>query len=68
MACLDCKPWLQSKTLWFNALAAAVAAAEESLHLLQPLLGEATYPVLLFAVTVVNSVLRVFTRHTLRSS
>lgn len=62
-----CKHWRQSRTLMFNALAGVLTAVELNLHLLQPLLGEYTYPILLFGVTVVNAVLRVLTTQALRA-
>lgn len=55
------KPWWKSKTLRFNALVAALAALEASASLLQPLLGEAVYPVLVVVLTIGNAVLRVIT-------
>lgn len=61
------KPWWKSRTLLFNALIGVGAAAESSLHLLQPLLGEQTYPILLFGVTVGNAFLRVLTTQALRA-
>ncbi len=57
----DCKPWYRSRTLRFNAAVAALTAMETSLHLLQPLMGEQTYLVLLFAATVGNAYLRAIT-------
>lgn len=59
----DCqaKPWRASRVLWFNAAAAAVAAAEGSLGMLRPLLGEHVFPVLTFAVVLGNCVLRAVT-------
>ena len=55
------KPWYRSKTIWFNAIAAAFVALEAVFHLLQPLLGPVTYPVVLVVITVGNAFLRVIT-------
>lgn len=52
------KHWLKSKTIWFNALIAGLAAAEASFSLLKPYLGEGIYGAALFAVTVGNVILR----------
>jgi len=57
----DCKPWWKSKTIWFNVIVAALAAAEASAAVLRPMLGEQTYPVLLFTLTMGNAALRVIT-------
>lgn len=55
------KPWYKSKTLWFNAAAGILAAAQANLHLLQPLLGEQAYPILMMAIVMGNALLRVIT-------
>lgn len=55
------KPWYQSKTLWFNALVAALAALEASASALAPLLGEATYPLLVVTLAAGNAMLRTIT-------
>ena len=52
------KRWWRSRTLWFNALVAALTAAEMSLHVVQPLLGEHTYQVIAFVLAVGNAALR----------
>lgn len=56
-----CKPWWCSRVLWFNAICAALAAAEAGAGLLQPLLPVNVYALLAFALSVGNSVLRVLT-------
>jgi hypothetical protein len=55
------KRWWRSRTLWFNAVVAALATAELSLHVLQPLLGQHTYPVIAFGLAVGNAMLRLLT-------
>lgn len=55
------KPWWESRVLWFNALCAALAAAEAGFGLLQPLLPVSAYAVLAFVLAVGNAVLRVVT-------
>lgn len=56
------KVWWRSKTLWFNALCAALGAAELGLGLLQPALPLNAYAVLSFVLAVGNAALRVTTR------
>jgi hypothetical protein len=56
------KAWYRSRTLWFNLLVALLGTAELSLGLLAPVLGEAVYPVLAFALALGNAVLRVLTK------
>lgn len=53
------KPWWRSKTLWFNALVGALAAAEASFGVLQPLVPANAYAVLSFLLIVGNAALRV---------
>ena len=55
------KPWWQSRTLWFNAVCAALAAAEASTGLLQPLLPVPAYAALAFVLPVGNAALRAIT-------
>lgn len=52
------KPWWQSRTLWFNAVCAALAAAEAGAGLLQPLLPVPAYAALAFVLPVGNAALR----------
>lgn len=59
------KPWWRSKTLWLNAIAAALVALEANSGLLQPLLPVNLYTVLAVALPVVNALLRVVTTQTL---
>ena len=54
------QPW-KSKTLWFNALAGIFAAVEFNIHVLQPILGEQAYAILMMAVIIGNAALRVIT-------
>lgn len=55
------KPVAKSKTIWFNAIMAALSVAELNFNLLAPVLGESTYGVLLFGITAGNAFLRVIT-------
>lgn len=55
------KPWWQSKTLWFNAIVLALAAAEEHVGLLQPVLPVNFYHLVAFGLPVVNAALRFLT-------
>jgi len=55
------KPWWKSKTLWFNALVAGMAAIETAAHLVQPFVPGNIYGWLLLVVTVGNAMLRVLT-------
>jgi len=57
----DAKPWYLSKTLWVNAIVLALAAAEEHMQLLQPVLPVSFYQLVAFALPVVNAFLRVIT-------
>lgn len=50
-----------SRTLWFNLVVAALAAAEAASGVLQPLLPGNVYGWLVFALTVGNAVLRTLT-------
>lgn len=52
------KPWWQSRTLWFNAICAGLAAAEAGAGLLQPLLPVPAYAALAFVLPVGNALLR----------
>lgn len=52
------KPWWQSKTLWVNVVVLSLAAAEDHLGLLQPLLPVNFYQLVAFALPVVNTALR----------
>ncbi|GBL46260.1 hypothetical protein SFMTTN_2073 [Sulfuriferula multivorans] len=55
------KPWWHSKTLWFNAAAAALVALEANTNLLQPYLPVNFYSALAVAMPIVNAVLRIVT-------
>lgn len=55
------KSWWRSRTLWFNALCAVLAAAQAYFGLLQPLLPVNAYAFLAFALPLGNAVLRVLT-------
>lgn len=55
------KPWYKSKTLWFNALAIMLAAAETQFHVLQGALPGGLFTWLAFALPVANAALRFIT-------
>lgn len=55
------KPWWQSKTLWVNAITAALAALEISTGVLQSVLPVNIYAVIAVSLPVVNAILRVVT-------
>ena len=51
------KPWWQSKTLWCNALALMLAAAEAQLNVLQGALPGGLFTWLAFGLPVLNAAL-----------
>ena len=55
------KAWYQSKTLWVNAIVAALAALEAGTGILQPLLPANFYAIVAVGLPVVNAVLRIIT-------
>jgi hypothetical protein len=55
------KAWYLSKTLWVNALIAALATLEASTGLLQPFLPANFYTIVAVGLPVVNAVLRIVT-------
>jgi len=55
------KAWYQSKTLWVNAIVAALATLEASTGLLQPFLPTNFYTIVAVGLPVVNAVLRIVT-------
>lgn len=58
---MNTKPWWQSKTLWFNAIAAGLATLEASAELFQPYLPGNVYGYGLMLLTVGNAALRIVT-------
>lgn len=58
---MNAKAWYKSRTIWCNALIAALALAESQLDILQPLLPFNVYGGLAFALPIVNVVLRTVT-------
>lgn len=56
------KPWWHSRTLWLNALALGLAAAEDRLGLLKGVLPVSVFELIAFGLPVVNVVLRALTR------
>jgi hypothetical protein len=55
------KRWTKSKTLWFNAICAALAALEGLTGAMQPYLSVNAFALLSIALPVGNAVLRVVT-------
>lgn len=55
------KKWWKSRTLWFNALVAGLAAVEATVNIVQPYVAGNVYAWFVFALTVGNAVLRVIT-------
>ena len=58
---MNAKLWWQSRTLWFNAMMLALAAAEAQLGVLKDLLPGGLFAWLAFALPVGNAALRVIT-------
>lgn len=61
------KVWWHSKTLWFNAIAAALVAAESVTGMLQPHVGVNLYAAIAVILPIANSFLRVITTKALTS-
>lgn len=59
------KPWAASKTLWFNALIAALGALEVSAHFIQPFVDGSVYGYGMVVLIVGNAVLRTVTHERL---
>lgn len=55
------KPWWKSKTLWFNAAVAGLAALESGANMIQPYLPGNVYGYGLMLLTVGNAMLRIVT-------
>lgn len=55
------KAWYLSKTLWVNALVAALVALEAGTGLLQPFLPPHFYAIVAVALPIVNAILRIVT-------
>ena len=55
------KPWWQSKTLIFNAVALGLITFEANMHYLQPMLSTDVYGVIAVVLAVGNKVLRFVT-------
>jgi hypothetical protein len=52
------KPWYKSKLVWFNAIVAAGAAAEASLHLIADYFDPRVYFGIIMTVSAINVILR----------
>lgn len=61
MADTNAKPWWHSKTLWLNAIAAALFALEAGTGVLQPFVPVNVYAALAVGLPVLNAALRVLT-------
>ena len=59
------KPWWKSKTVWFNAIIAALAALEANARLIQPYIPGNVYGWGLLVLTVGNTFLRIVTTQAL---
>jgi hypothetical protein len=60
------KHWMESRTLWVNAIAAGLVVLEASTGALQPHLPVNLYAALAVALPVVNAMLRVLTNQGVR--
>ncbi len=63
MPCAKC--WWKSRTLWFNAMAAALLALETVTGAIQPYVPVNVYVVMAVALPVINAILRVVTTQAL---
>lgn len=57
----NCKCWWKSRTLWANAIAAALMALEATTGIIQPYVPVNLYVVMAVALPIVNAILRVVT-------
>lgn len=55
------KPWYKSKTIWLNAVAAALAVVELNFHLLQPSIPPGVYVTAAGVLAFANVLLRAVT-------
>ena len=55
------KKWYKSKTMLFNLFSMSLLGMEQNLPMVQGVLGENTYGIVLFVVTMVNIGLRAVT-------
>lgn len=56
------KPWYRSKTIWCNAIAAALVATEGQLHLLEQVLPFNVYVAVAVTLPALNMALRAVTK------
>lgn len=59
------KVWWKSKTLWANAIVAALVAAEAVTGVMQPYVAEKFYAAVAVFLPIINAVLRVVTTEAL---
>ena len=64
----DSKAWYSSKTLWFNAVMSALTLVEANTGIFQPFLPVNFYAILIAALPVVNSGLRLITTKALTAT
>ena len=62
------KTWKNSKTIWVNATALALASLEANTGLLQPLLPVNFYNLVAIALPIINTYLRVITTESIVDS
>lgn len=60
------KPWYTSKTLWVNAIVAALVAAEAVTGIIQPYVGDSFYAAVAVFLPIINAALRVITTESLK--
>lgn len=61
----DAKPWWKSKTIWVNAIVAALTALEAGTGMLQPHLPINFYTLMAVGLPILNAVLRIITTQAL---
>ena len=63
---INTKPFIKSKTLWFNLLLAAFVVLSEQIQLLREYLSDGGYLLVMILVAVVNAYLRTVTTQGLK--
>ena len=62
---MNAKPWWQSRTIWFNAIVIALAAAEANAKMIQPYVPGNVYGWCVMLLTIGNTLLRFLTTQAL---